>query len=69
MDQLPATGFLRLKQVLNYIPLSKSTWFAGVGAGRFPAPVKLGPRASAYRVEDIRTLIDKLKASTPEPAL
>lgn len=34
------------------IPVSKSTWWQGVKSGRFPKPVKLGPRATAWRVED-----------------
>jgi len=38
-------------------PLGKSTWWAGVEAGRYPAPVKLGPRITAWRVEDVRALI------------
>jgi len=44
---LPATGLLRLRQVLapeGPIPVSKSTWWAGVKDGRFPKPVKLGTR-------------------------
>ncbi|MCL2790974.1 MAG: AlpA family phage regulatory protein [Desulfobulbus sp.] len=39
------------------IPVSKSTWWAGVKSGRYPCPVKLGPRITAWRVEDIRRLI------------
>ena len=38
-----------------------SPW-AGVKAGRYPKPVKLGPRITAWRVEDIRTLIEKPQA-------
>ena len=30
----------------------------GVKSGRYPLPVKLGPRITAWRVEDIRALID-----------
>jgi prophage regulatory protein len=58
---LPASGFLRLSSVLapaGPIPVSKSTWWAGVKTGRFPKPVKLGPRITVWRVEDIRALID-----------
>lgn len=54
---LPKTGFLRLPDVLALIPVSKSTWWAGIKEGRFPAPVKLGPRITAWRAEDIRSLI------------
>ncbi len=66
---LPETGFLRLWNILGdsksnpptpaIIPVSKSTWWAGVKSGRFPRPIKLGPRISAWRVEDIRKLISE----------
>jgi len=57
---LPQTGFVRLKQILaprGPIPVSKSTWWAGVKDGRFPKPMKLGTRVTVWRVEDIRVLI------------
>jgi prophage regulatory protein len=57
---LPETGFIRLANLLapeGPIPVSKSTWWLGVKTGRFPKPVKLGPRITAWRAEDIRTLI------------
>ncbi|MBF0480557.1 MAG: AlpA family phage regulatory protein [Desulfovibrionaceae bacterium] len=54
---LPETGFVRLPQVLQVFPVSKSLWWAGVAEGRYPAPVKLSRRCSAWRVEDIRQLI------------
>ena len=54
---LPETGFLRLPQVLKVFPVSKSTWWAGVKERRYPQPVKLGPKMTAWRVEDIRELI------------
>lgn len=59
---LPETGFLRLTSILapdGPIPVSKSTWWAGVKSGRYPKPVKLGPRITAWRIEDIRTLIEQ----------
>jgi predicted DNA-binding transcriptional regulator AlpA len=57
---LPETGFLRLKHILaplGPIPVSKSTWWAGVKDGRYPRPVQLGRRITAWRVEDIQKLI------------
>lgn len=57
---LPETGFLRLPEVLRIIPVSRSTWWDGVRTGRFPSPVKLSERCSAWRAEDIRELIDHL---------
>lgn len=54
---LPETGFVRLPEVLKVFPVSKSTWWAGVKDGRYPKPVKLGPKITAWRVEDIKELI------------
>lgn len=61
MASLPETGFVRLPDVLKVYPVSKSTWWAGVKDGRYPKPVKLGPKITAWRVEDIRALIEKLE--------
>lgn len=55
---LPETGFLRISEVLKYYPVGKSTWWQGVKDGKFPAPVKLSPRCTAWRAEDIRALIN-----------
>jgi prophage regulatory protein len=67
MHHLTETGFLRLSSIIGnpnakppipaIIPVKKSCWWAGVKAGRFPQPVKLGPRVTAWWVEDIRALI------------
>jgi prophage regulatory protein len=68
MQELPETGYLRLSQIIGnskveppispIIPVSKSTWWEGVKSGRYPQPVRtLGPRITAWRVEDIRRLI------------
>ena len=57
---LPTEGFARLPMVLANIPISKSSWWSGVKSGRYPQPVKLGPRTTAWRVEDIRKLIADL---------
>jgi prophage regulatory protein len=55
---LPTTGFVRLPAILALIPISKSSWWEGVRLGRFPAPVKLCRRVSAWRAEDIKSLIE-----------
>ncbi len=56
---LPETGFLRLPAILKIFPVGKSTWWQGVKDGRFPKPVKLGKRTTAWKVEDIRALIEQ----------
>lgn len=74
MHALPETGYLRLAQIVGkpatydapaipaIIPVSKSTWWAGVRSGRYPQSVKLGERITAWRVEDIRALIEQVAA-------
>jgi predicted DNA-binding transcriptional regulator AlpA len=57
---IPATGFLRLPQVLHIAPISKSAWWEGCKTGRFPKPVKLGPRTTAWKAEDIAALVKQL---------
>jgi prophage regulatory protein len=60
--EVPATGFLRLAWILaprGPIPVSKSTWWAGVKSGRYPKPMKLGPRITCWRADDIRKLIER----------
>jgi len=64
---LPPTGFLRLPQIIGnpkadppippIVPVCASSWWAGVKDGRYPQPVKLSPRVTVWRVEDIRALI------------
>lgn len=57
---IPEDGLLRLSQILKIIPVSKSTWLAGVKSGRFPRPTKvLGPRISAWRAKDIKALVEQ----------
>ena len=65
-DQLPLSGFMRLPQVLQLIPVSKSAWWQGCRDGRFPKPVKLGPKTTAWRVADIVALIERIGSSSNE---
>lgn len=50
-------SFLRLPQVLAIIPISKSAWWQGCKDGRYPQPIKLGPRTTVWRSADISTLV------------
>lgn len=54
---LPATGFVRLPQVLAIFPVGRTTWLEGVKSGKYPKPVKLGERTVAWKVSDIQKLI------------
>jgi len=69
MNNLPETGYLRLSQIVGnlkanppippIIPVCKSTWWKGVKTGIYPKPIKLSPRVTVWRVEDIRAFIEK----------
>jgi predicted DNA-binding transcriptional regulator AlpA len=64
---LPETGFVRLRNIIGdpkanppipaIIPVSRSSWYAGVKSGRYPPRLKIGPRTAVWRVEDIRAFI------------
>jgi predicted DNA-binding transcriptional regulator AlpA len=64
---LPKAGFLRLKEVLAIIPVSKSTWYQGIASGRYPKPTKkFGPRIAAWNIQDIQVLLEATtKLGTP----
>ena len=65
---LPDEGYVRLSAIIGdrrsgqpgLLPIGQTTWWNGVKAGRFPKPVKLGPRITAWRVDDIRQLLEEL---------
>ena len=61
---LPSVGYVRLPQILEIFPISKSAWWEGCRNGVFPKPVKLGPRTSAWRVEDIRALMERINTAS-----
>jgi prophage regulatory protein len=66
-NKLLESCLLREKQIIGdpncdppiqpLIPVSKSGWWAGVKSGRYPKPIKLGPRTSVWRSQDILDLL------------
>ena len=46
-ELLPEIGFVRIRTVLQIIPVSRSSWYLGIQQNKYPKPVKLGPRSSA----------------------
>ena len=56
----PDAGFLRLPQVLRLFPVSRSSWWSGVKSGKYPRAYKIGLHTTAWRVCDIRALLDKV---------
>ena len=66
MQNISSNALLRLPQVLALIPVSRSAWWAGCQSGRYPQPVKLGPRTTAWRASDIAALLEKLTSGMEE---
>jgi len=60
--KLPETGFLRIKQVLQLIPVGRTTWLNGVKEGKYPAKYQISDNTVGWRVEDIKAEIDKIIA-------
>jgi hypothetical protein len=80
MHELPKTGYVRLSQIIGnrkskppippVIPVSRSTWLAGVKSGIYPPPIRsLGKRITAWRVEDILALVESMSARPQSPAI
>ena len=64
------SGFFKLWQIIGdkkrnispILPVSRSTFLAKVKSNEWPQPVHLGARSIAWRVGDIKLLIEKLGA-------
>lgn len=69
---LPATGFVRLSQLVNdrkhpdraaILPFSSATLWRKVKTKNFPSPIKLSERITAWRVEDVRAWMESMAAA------
>ncbi len=70
---MPIDGLLRLNQIVGrkgdpernipaiqpIIPISKTSFLNRVKTGEYPKPVRLGKRTVAWRVADIRKVIEQ----------
>jgi len=60
-------GFVRLPSILAVFPVSQSSWWLAVAAGRYPKPVRISPHCSAWRVAEIRALLKARAAEAYTP--
>jgi len=70
---IPASGFMRQAQLLGdpkaeppipaLIPIRSSTLWRWVNSGKFPRPVRLGERVTAWRCEDVQRWCDSQAAA------
>lgn len=67
-NQLPAEGYVRewhlvgsaKRGIVGVLPFGRTTFRQKIKDGQAPAPVKLGARISAWKVDDIRAYLDEL---------
>ncbi len=52
--------YLRLKSVLELIPVSRSTWYLWIQRGIAPQPTHISLRAAAWKSQDIKDLLDDM---------
>lgn len=61
-------GYLRIWQIVGdrkrgiepLLPVGRSTFLAGVKSGKYPKPIKLGERTTAWKKADILALLDSV---------
>ena len=46
--------------ILPILPISKSSWWAGVKEGKYPKPIKIGNNITVWRSDEIQALISKI---------
>ena len=51
----------------NDSPISRSTLWRGVRAGRYPKPIKVGPSTNRWRASEIVAIIEKAAAARHLP--
>ena len=61
-EEKPQIAFLRLPQVLEIFPISRSSWWQGCKSGKYPKPIKLGPRTTVWRKDEIEKLAEKFSS-------
>lgn len=57
--KLSELALIRLPQVLEILPVCRSSFYNGIKQGTYPRPVRIG-RTSAWRARDIQKLLESL---------
>ncbi len=52
-QQLPTTGYIRIVDLVKFIPLSKNSIWRLSKTGKFPKPVKLSEKCTAWKCEAV----------------
>jgi prophage regulatory protein len=60
---MPGERILKIRSVLERVPMSRSLLYAEIRAGRFPRPIALGVKARGWRETDIDRYIESRSAA------
>lgn len=67
---LPPEGLVGLRQIVapaGIVPISRSSFYALIAAGKAPPPVRISARRVGWRVEDVRAWIKDPTGWRQEP--
>ena len=57
----PRERLLRIRDVLQRLPISRTSLYDGIKIGLYPAPVQVGKRTVAWRESEINELINNFR--------
>ena len=57
----PRERLLRIRDVLQRLPISRTSLYDGIKLGLYPAPVQVGKRTVAWRESEINELINNFR--------
>lgn len=66
VEQKPDWALIRLPEVLDLIPVSRTTFLTEVRKGRYPAPVRLSRSCTAWRWGEIKALAESFTVGEGE---
>ncbi|TAM06381.1 MAG: AlpA family phage regulatory protein [Paraburkholderia sp.] len=55
---MPTTGFIRASNLVKVLGISSPTLYRWMDTGVFPKSVQIGPKATGWNVDVVRTWID-----------
>ena len=62
--EMPPSGYVSAAWVKAHYSIPNSTLYKWIAEGRFPAPVRIGPRAVRFEISSLRAFEAALTATT-----
>ena len=59
ITELPSSGYIRQSQLLAILPFSAATLWRSVKSKKFPQPIKLSERVTAWPVAEVKAWIEE----------